>query len=45
MKQLLVVVQLQVDFVTCALGIKGAEAMVERVAKRVEEAKAMGKNV
>ena len=45
MKQLLLVVDMQVDFVTGALGTKGAEAIVENVVKKVEEAKAMGKTV
>ena len=45
MKQLLVVVDMQVDFVTGALGTKDAEAIVENVVKKVEEAKAMGKTV
>ena len=45
MKQLLVVVDMQVDFVTGALGTTEAKAIVENVVKKVEEAKAMGKTV
>ena len=45
MKQLLVVVDMQVDFVTGALGTTEAKAIVENVVKKVKEAKAMGKTV
>ena len=45
MKQLLVVVDMQVDFVTGALGSKEAKAIVENVVKNVREAKAVGKTV
>ena len=44
MKQLLVVVDMQVDFVTGALGTTEAKAIVENVVKKVKEAKAMGKD-
>lgn len=37
MKQLLVVVDMQVDFVTGALGTTEAKAIVENVVKKVKE--------
>ena len=45
MKQLLVVVDMQVDFVTGALGSNEAKAIVENVVNKVREAKAVGKTV
>ena len=45
MKSLFVVVDMQVDFVTGALGSKEAEAIVDRVVKKTKEAKEMGKTV
>lgn len=45
MKKLLAVIDMQVDFVSGALGSPEAEAIVENVVNKVKEAKAMGTTV
>lgn len=45
MKELLVVVDMQVDFVTGALGTKEAQEIVENVVSRVQKAKECGKDI
>lgn len=45
MKELLVVVDMQVDFVNGALGTKEAEQIVEPVVRKVKKARACGKDI
>ena len=45
MKELLVVVDMQVDFVTGALGTKEAQEIVENVVSKVQKAKECGKDI
>ena len=42
MKKLLIVVDYQNDFVTGSLGFKGAEALEEPIAGKIEEYRKMG---
>ena len=45
MKELLVVVDMQKDFVDGALGTKEAQGIVENVVKKVKKAKECGKDI